>query len=133
MQSIIEHPHSVLSIPASDPEERRARVRRDLARIAALDPEQPPLALAFLAGYYPAVFEAVLEAVEPCDTPSVDETPAQEPFCVKCGAPVGVFLSHGRGYRHYRGVLTATSKPRPYKTDHAPVVGWRPAAVAAAG
>jgi hypothetical protein len=132
--SIIQHPHGALSIPASGPEERRVRARQDLARIAALDPGQPPLALAFLAGYYPAVFEAVLEAAEPCDAPGAeDETPAHEPFCVKCGAPVGVFLAHGREYRHYRGVLTTTSKPRPYKTDHKPVVGWRPAAVAAAG
>jgi hypothetical protein len=133
MTSIIQHPYGALSVPASGPEQR-ARARQDLARIAVLDPEQPPLALAFLAGYYPAVFEAVLEAVEPCDGPNAEnETPFQEPFCVKCGVPVGVFLAHGREYRHYRGVRTATSKPKPYKTDHAPVVGWRPAEVAAAG
>jgi hypothetical protein len=134
--SIIQHPHGALSVPVSSPEEQSARARRDLARIAALDLEQPPLALAFLAGYYPAVFEAVLEAVEPCVAPGADgETPDQEPYCVKCGAPVGVFLAHGKGYRHYRGILTASSKPRPYKADHIPVVGWRPAAdaVAAAG
>jgi hypothetical protein len=47
---------------------------------------------------------------------------------VKCGAPADVFLAHGKGYRHYRGALTATSKPRPYKADHIPVVTWRPAA-----
>lgn len=129
--SITQHPYGALSIPASDPEKRRARIRQDLARIAALDPEQPPLALAFLAGYCPAVFEAALEAAEPCDGPAIgDETPAQEPFCLKCGVPVGVFLAHGREYRHYCGVRTATSKPKPYKTDHAPVVGWRPAAPA---
>ena len=132
--SITEHPYGALSIPASGPEERSHRARQDLARIAALDPEQPPLALAFLAGYYPRVFEAVLEAVEPCDGPGTeDETPGQEPFCVKCGTSVAIFLAHGKGYLHYRGILTATSKPRPYKTDHAPVIGWCPAAVAAAG
>jgi hypothetical protein len=129
MKSIIQHPYGALSIPASGPEERSARARQDLARIAALDPEQPPLALAFLSGYYPAVFEAVLGAVEPCDGPGAEgKTSAQEPFCVKCGAPVGIFLAHGREYRHYRGILTAASKPRPYKTDHAPQVGWRPTA-----
>ncbi len=47
-----------------------------------------------------------------------------------CGAPVGIFLAHGTDYRHYRGILTATSKPRPYKTDHAPVISWRPATAA---
>ena len=37
-------------------------------------------------------------------------------------------LAHGKDYRHYRGAITAISKPRPYKADHAPVVGWRAAA-----
>jgi hypothetical protein len=130
MKSMITgHPYGALSIPASGPEERRARARADLTRVAVLDPEQLPLALAFLSGYYPRVFEEVLGAVEPCDGPGAEDgTPGREPFCVKCGAPVGIFLAHGREYRHYRGVLTAGSKPKPYKTDHAPQVGWRPTA-----
>ena len=130
MQSmIVAHPYGALSVPASGPEERRARSREDLARLAALDPEQFRLALAFLSGYHPQVFAAVLEAVEPCGGPHA-ETAVQdrEPFCLKCGAPVGIFLAHGKEYRHYRGVLSATSKPKPYKTDHLPVVGWRPVA-----
>lgn len=134
MKSIIaDHPHSALSVPASGPEERRARAREDLARLAALDPEQLSLALAFLSGYHPRVFDAVLEAVEPCDGHRAGEaTPEQEPFCLKCGDPVGIFLAHGQEYRHYRGILGATGKPKPYKTDHAPVVAWRRATVDAA-
>jgi ribosomal protein S27AE len=89
-----------------------------------LDPEQLPLAMAFLAGYHPRVFDAALNAVEPC---ARQDAPGLEPFCSRCGAPVGIFLAHGKDYRHYRGIVTATSKPRPYKADHAPVVGWRPA------
>jgi hypothetical protein len=58
---------------------------------------------------------------------SANEMPDQEPFCQKCDAPVGVFPAHGKDYMHYRGVVTATSKPRPYKADHKPVIGWRPA------
>ena len=130
MQSIIaDHPHSALSVPVSGPEERRARRREDLARLAALDPEQLPLALAFLSGYHPKVFDAVMEAVEPCDGPQ-DSTPAQEPFCLKCGAPVGIFLAHGKEYRHYRGILGPTSKPKPYKADHVPIIAWRRTATA---
>lgn len=127
MQSIIvDHPYGALSIPASGPEERRAQSREDLARLAALDPEQLPLALAFLSGYHPQAFNAALEAVEPCrDLRAEDLTSEQEPFCLKCGASVGIFLAHGKEYRHYRGVLSATSKPKPYKTDHAPLVRWR--------
>ena len=131
MQSIIpEHPHGALSLPASGPGERAARSRDRAARLAALDPEQLPLALSFLSGYHPRVFDAVLAAVEPC-TPAGEEPPDMEPFCRACGAPVGIFLAHGSDYRHYRGVLTATSRPRPYKAGHAPVIGWRPAAPAA--
>jgi hypothetical protein len=41
---------------------------------------------------------------------------------------VGIFLAHGKEYRHYRDIITATSKPKPYKADHAPVIAWRRAA-----
>jgi ribosomal protein S27AE len=133
---IPEHRYGALSVPGSGLEERRAESRDRLARLAALDSEQLPMAMAFLSGYHPRVFDAILDAVEPCSEPGIgDSVAGQEPFCAKCGAPVGVFLAHGKEYRHYRGVLTATSKPRPYKADHAPVVAWRPiadAAVAAA-
>jgi hypothetical protein len=37
-----------------------------MARLAALDPGQLPMALAFLSGYHPLVFDAILDAVEPC-------------------------------------------------------------------
>lgn len=127
--SIPARPYGALPLPASGLEERRAQAPERLARLAALDPEQLPLALAFLSGYHPRAFDAILDAVQPCaEHGTGDDTPGQEPFCVKCGAPVGIFLAHGKGYRHYRGVLTATSKPRPYKADHIPVVAWRPAA-----
>ena len=89
------------------------------------------MALTFLSGYHPRVFDAILNAVEPCaETGDGGEAAGQEPFCVLYGAPVGIFLTHGKEYRHYRGVLTATSKPRPYKADHAPVIAWRPATAA---
>ena len=90
------------------------------------------MALTLLSGYHPRVFDVILSAVEPCaEAGDGDETAGQEPFCVLCGAPVGIFLAHGKEYRHYLGILTAASKPRPYKADHAPVIAWRPATVAA--
>lgn len=128
MEFIIpEHPYGALSLPVASPEERRTQSGERLARLAALDPEQLPIALTFLSGYHPGVFDAILNAVEPCtDTIETNEAAGQEPFCVLCDAPVGIFLAHGKEYRHYRGVLTTTSKPRPYKADHAPVIDWRP-------
>jgi hypothetical protein len=125
MQSIIpEHPYGALSVRRSSPEEMQLRSRERLARLAVLDPEQLLLALAFLVGYHPLVLDAALSAVEPS---AKKDAPDLEPFCVRCGVSVGIFLAHGKDYRHYQGVVTATSKPRPYKTDHAPAAGWRPA------
>jgi hypothetical protein len=129
MEFIIpQHDQGALSLRAADPEKLRAESADRMARLEALDPERLPMALTFLGGYHPRVFDAILDAVEPCVAPgSAGKTPDQEPFCLKCDAPVGVFPAHGKEYMHYRGVVTATSKPRPYKADHKPVIGWRPA------
>lgn len=126
MRSIIpQHPDSAPSLPDSGTEEARLRSGERLARLAELDPEQMSAALAFLAGYHPRVFDAALFAVDPCTS---EDGPDMEPYCVRCGAPVGIFLARGTEYSHYRGVPTQTSKPSPYKAGHAPVIGWRPAA-----
>jgi hypothetical protein len=129
MEFIIpQHDQGTLSLRVADPKKMLAESADRLARLKALEPEQLPMALAFLIGYHPRVFDAMLAAVEPCrPLAAADEPLAQEPYCVKCDAPVGIFLAHGKDYRHYRGVVTATSKPRPYKADHKPVIGWRPA------
>jgi len=85
MQSIIpEHPHGALSLLASAPEDTEFRSRERLTRLAMLDPEQLPQALAFLVGYHPRVFDAALSAVEPC---ARKNAPELEPFCVRCAAP----------------------------------------------
>jgi hypothetical protein len=129
MRPIIpDQPSGTPPLPASDSRESRDPSGGRLARLAVLDPEQPRQALIFLSGYRPRVFDAILDAVEPPARPSPEDSTDREPFCARCGAPVGIFLAHGQGYRHYRGVLTATSKPKPYKADHAPVIAWRPAA-----
>lgn len=122
--SIPEHPHGALTLPASSPKERAAQAAERMTRIRSLDPEQLPLALTFLVGYHPLALDAALNAIEP---PARDDGADMEPYCQACNAPVGVFLAHGPDYRHYRGVVSATSKPRPYKADHKPMIGWRPA------
>jgi hypothetical protein len=123
---IPEHDQGALSLPASSPQERSAQAAERMARLADADPEQLSTARAFLAGYHPWVFDAITAAVEPCRDAEADAVD-EEPFCLLCNAPVGIFLAHGPDYRHYRGVVTATSKPRPYKADHKPRIGWRPA------
>ena len=126
--SIPEHSYGALSLPPSGPEERAAQAAGRMTRINSLDPEQLPLALAFLVGYHPLVLDAALDAVEP---PARDSDTEMEAYCQICDAPLGVFLAHGPEYRHYRGVVTAVSKPRPYKAGHKAVIGWRPTADAA--
>jgi hypothetical protein len=125
---ITDHPDGALSVWPS-PGERDAQLAERHALLQALDPEQLPLALEFLIGYNPRIFDALLEAVDPCPPDGYQPQEADlEPFCQLYGASLGEFLAHGPGYRHYRGVVTATSKPRPYKAGHKPIVGWRPAA-----
>ena len=104
--------------------ELRAQADQRTARLAALDPEQLPLALEFLIGYQPRAFDAAANAVEPA---SPARAPEQEPYCIRCGLPVALFAAHGNDYMHFKGTLTPVSKPRPCRADHKPVVGWRPA------
>jgi hypothetical protein len=66
MQPIIpDQPSGTPPLPASAPRERRAPSGGRLARLAVLDPGQPRLALIFLSGYRPRVFDVILDAVEP--------------------------------------------------------------------
>lgn len=94
--------------------------RDRIGRLTALGPGDMAAGLLWLAMNFPAVCDALLDKAE-CD--AIDDelhVEEPEPFCVKCGAPVGIFLAHGTEYRHYRGVLSPTNKPKPYKADHAP-------------
>lgn len=93
MRTIFQHPgRAVLEF---SPQERTER-------LTATTPRQQTEALLFLSGYAPAVFDAVLDAVEP-----FDEIPAAaedaEPCCAVCGERVGIFLMLGLDWRHYRG------------------------------
>ena len=81
-----------------------AEAHKRLSRLATLDPDRMTMALTRLAGYSPAVFDATLDATEPCtadDVPDPEDDP--EPFCAVCGASVGIFLRFGLDWRHYRG------------------------------
>jgi hypothetical protein len=100
-----------------------------LDRLAAIDTEHKEMALLFLSGYAPDVYDAVIDATEPFTARPVtgyslaDDV---EPYCITCGASAGVFPMLGDGWRHYRGDGIIT-KAEPYDAGHAPVIGWRPA------
>lgn len=120
---------TILPAPRVPGTRYQAEVRDRLDRLAATDAEHKDMALTFLSGYAPRVFDTILDATAPVTNNNLDDD--FEPYCISCGDAVGVFLAHGPEYRHYRGVLAPGSKPRPYKADHKPVIGWRKPARAA--
>jgi hypothetical protein len=71
-----------------------------MERIGQLTARQQTDALLWLAGYAPAVFDAIAEAVEPCAGDGADD-PA--PYCAVCGGDIGIFLKFGLDWRHYTG------------------------------
>jgi hypothetical protein len=106
-----------------------AEARKRLTRLAALDTDRMTEALTWLAGYSPTVFDATLDATEPCtDDDNPDPADNPEPFCLVCGADVGIFLRFGLDWRHYRGDGTTAGPIELFDPGHAPVIAWRPAA-----
>lgn len=101
-----------------------ARARR-MERLGALDAERLYLALAFLAGYRPRVFDASLDATEPGAGGEPDPSLEPEPFCTICGADAGIFWLLGGEWRHYRPGAGPEERPEVYAAGHEPVIGWR--------
>jgi hypothetical protein len=93
-------------------------------RLAATSAEEMAFALAFLIGFAPETFDAILDAAEPCsdDLVGPDEV---EPRCAECGARIGIFLAHGLAWQHYRGDGTMVGEQEIYSPGHEPVVSWR--------
>jgi hypothetical protein len=116
-------------LPASGTTGRRvpAPAHDRLERLAGIDAEHKEMALTFLSGYAPDVFDDVLDATEPITSYSLGDD--AEPYCITCGASAGVFPTLGDGWRHYRGD-GITAKAEPYDAGHLAVIGWRTAAVA---
>jgi hypothetical protein len=91
-----------------------------MERIGQLTTKQLTDALLFLAGYAPATFDAIAEAVEPCAGDGTDD-PA--PYCHICGGDIGIFLKFGLDWRHYVG--TDLSDIELIDPGHKPVLAWR--------
>jgi hypothetical protein len=104
-------------VPVNDPQDR-------MARLAATSSEQMAFALAFLIGFAPETFDAVLDAAEPCSDDLIGPDEA-EPICAQCGAPIGIFLKHGLTWQHYRGDGITAGEQEVFSPGHDPVVSWR--------
>jgi hypothetical protein len=93
-------------------------------RLAATSAEQMAFALAFLIGFAPETFDAVLDAAEPCSDDLIGPDEA-EPRCAECDSPIGIFLSHGLTWQHYRGDGITAGEQKVFFPGHLPVVSWR--------
>lgn len=112
-------PHDAVSVRPSAGDDGR------LIRLAATEPDQMAESLAFLAGYAPGIFDAILTATDPRpgdDCPVGDD--ALEPFCITCRARIGIFTGRGGDWLHYTGEPDDRDV-QPYDADHAHGRGTR--------
>jgi hypothetical protein len=103
-----------------------------LDRLAFTTDEQRVLALAFLSGFAPETFDAIMDAAGP-DSGELACAEESEPRCARCHATIGIFLKHGLAWQHYRGDGVTTGKQEIFYPDHEPVPYAEPAAYQAAG
>jgi hypothetical protein len=80
----------------------------------------------------PLTLEATtVSSIDPGRDPFDDVFPADdvalEPYCTACGAAVAIFAWLGGDWQHYAGDPVRAADVWPYRTDHEPVTGWRPA------
>jgi hypothetical protein len=104
-----------------------ARQRQDrLARASAEDMES---ALAFLSMIDPEAFEIALTATASHTHEIRQDAAAPEdeepiPVCRQCGALVGIFLTHGLRWQHYRGDSVTSGTQEIYNPGHPAEVIW---------
>jgi len=95
--------HTIFAQPGPDAHpgpDAAAQQRAD--RLARATAEQMEMALSFLSRIDPEAFEIALTAA----TPAADEIHEDEeaiPLCRRCGGLVGIFLSRGLQWQHFRG------------------------------
>jgi hypothetical protein len=95
VRSIFHHPRS--AAPEFSPGEQVERIEL----LATLSARQQTEALRFLSGYAPAVFDAILDAVDPHKGDNPGEE--YEPACAFCGERAAIFTWFGPDWTHYRG------------------------------
>jgi hypothetical protein len=128
MSTIIAQPG-----PQAHPEphpDAAARQRRD--RLARASAEDMQSALAFLSMIDPEAFEIAFTAVaaragqspESREDGAAPEDEEPIPVCRECGAPVGIFLTHGLAWQHYTGDGTTVGQQQIYDAGHPAAVGW---------
>ena len=101
-----------------------------LELLGAMDEDDMRASLAFIVSLYPQVFDFALvrdeamtvRLLDRLDEDQVDEV---EPFCQTCRGLIGIFISHGDAWLHFRGEGTAASPVELFDAGHEPAVAWR--------
>jgi hypothetical protein len=74
----------------------------------------------WLAVHSPAVCDAMLDALESdAGDDGADAKREPGPYCIECGADVGIFLRFGLDWRHYRGDGSTVSQIELFDPGHA--------------
>jgi hypothetical protein len=109
-------------LPDTDSAER-------LELLGVMDPDDMRSSLAWLISHAPQMFDfalvrdlAMVERLEARLNEGMDD---DEPYCLTCGATIGVFHGHGDAWLHYTGEGTAASPVELFDAGHAPVIAWR--------
>jgi hypothetical protein len=117
MQTIIAQPGQ----DAHPDPDAAARQRAD--RLARATADQMEVALAYLSMIDPEAFEIALAAA----TSAADEIREDDdaiPLCRRCGGLVGIFLSRGLQWQHFRGDGVTSGAQEIYDPGHAAEVAW---------
>jgi hypothetical protein len=120
-----------MALILTDPDQRTGEFspQERLERLAAISVERMNWALMYLSGYAPAVFDAVIDMVEPHgDRAQVasDGREESESYCARCGLEVEAFPVLALRWQHAVDQGDATASSGVPIGEHEPVVAWRP-------
>jgi hypothetical protein len=103
-----------------------------LDRLVFATDEQRMIALAVLSGLAPETYDAIMDAAE-AGSGELAGAEEPEPRCARCHATIGIFLSHGLEWRHYRGDGVSIGQQEIFFPGHDPVPYAEPGAYEVAG
>jgi hypothetical protein len=98
-----------------------------LDRLVFTTDEQRMVALAFLSGFAPETFDAIMDAAG-ADSGELARADESEPRCARCDATIGIFLKHGLAWQHYRGDGVTVGEQEIFFPGHEPVPYAEPTA-----
>jgi hypothetical protein len=116
--------HTIIARPGPDANpdpDAAAQQRAD--RLARATTDQMEMALAFLSMINPEAFEIALNAAAPADG-DLHEDEEAIPLCRQCGGLVGIFLSRGLNWQHFRGDGVTAGTQQIYDPGHSAEVAW---------